>query len=156
MNTKINFKDLAFHMLVPIMLLFIILIIVPGYADNYRFLSKPFPNIPEVIFFGLYALMYFLFGTGAYLVDVEEEVEQKAFNYYYISLFANLLYIPIMFGTNSLLVGFLWVVFLLVFVFLSFKEFRKVNKTSGVLFLIYFVYIVFLTYYSLMLYLYNK
>lgn len=156
MNTKINFKALAFHLLVPIMLLFIILMLVPEYSDNFGSLGKPFPNIPVIVFFGIYVLMYLVFGVSAYLVDVEEGVKQKAFNYYYISLLINLLYIPIMFGTRNLLVGFLWTVLLLVFVFLTYKEFKKVNKTSGILFLIYFVFSVFLTYYSFMLYLLNK
>lgn len=155
MNTRFNFKSLAFHLLVPIMLLFIILMLVPGYGNYYNMLVKPFPALPSFVFFGIYILMYFLIGISAFLVDIRENVKERAFNYYYISLLINLFYIPIMFGTKSLLVGFLWSVLLLIFVFLTFKEFRKVNRTSGMLFIIYFVFTILLTYYSLMLYFLN-
>lgn len=156
MNRRINFKTLAFHILVPIMLLFIILMLVPGYNDYFDSLEKPFPKVPGILFFGIYAFVYFVFGIAAYMVDMEEEANTKIFNYYYISLLINLLYIPIMFGTNNLLVGLLWSVLLLVFVFFSFKSFRKINKTSGILFLIYLVFTIFLVYYSLMIYIINK
>lgn len=156
MNTRINFKTLAFHLLVPIMLLFIILMLVPGYNDHFKSLAKPFPQISGYIFFGLYALMYLLFGVAAYLVDSAGDVSKKTFNYYYISLLLNLLYIPINFGTSNLLVGFFWSFLLLIFVFLTHKEFKKVSKTSGVLFTIYFVFSLFLAYYSFMMYFLNK
>lgn len=156
MNLKFNFKSLAFHLLVPIMLLFIILMIIPEYNEYFRSLSKPFPIMPDYAFFAIYSLMYFIFGIGAYLVDESEGVNKKAFNYYFSALLLNLLYIPIMFGTRYLLVGFLWSFLLLVFIYLTYREFKKVNKTSGILFVIYFIFGLFLVYYSFFIYILNK
>ncbi|HHX00533.1 MAG TPA: tryptophan-rich sensory protein [Acholeplasmataceae bacterium] len=153
---KINYKSFAFHLLVPIMLLFIIIMLVPDYGSYYNNLAKPFPVLESFIFFGIYAITYFIFGLAAYFVDEEEGEHKKAFNYYYISMFMNLLYIPITFGTRSLLVGFLWSFLLIVFIFLTYKEFRKINKLSGKLFIIYFVVANFITYYSFMLFLLNR
>lgn len=156
MNARINYKSLAFHLLVPIMLLFIILMLVPDYSEYYRTLAKPFPVLPSIIYFGIYALVYFIFGLAAYYVDKHEGIHRKAFNYYYIALFLNLLYIPITFGTRYLLVGFLWSIMLVIFIFLTYKEFRKVSKLSGKLFIAYFVVSIFISYYAFLIYLMNR
>ena len=153
---KINYKGLAFHLLVPIMLLFIILMLIPDYSINYTVLKKPFPNMPSYIFFGLYILMYFIFGVAAYLGEEDLSRTNKAMSYYYISLFVNLLYIPIIFGTKNLFVGFLWSVHLLVIIYFTFSRFRKINKHCARLFLIYFIYSLFLVYYSFFIYIFNK
>lgn len=153
---KTDLKSLAFHLLVPIMLLFIVMMLVSDYIDYYSNLAKPFPKIPSYIFFGIYALVYFVFGLAAYFVEVEEGNKKRAFNYYYISLLINLLYVPITFGTRSLLVGFLWSLMLVVFIFLAYKEFRKIHKLSGKLMIVYFVVSLFITYYTFFIYFLNR
>jgi len=153
---KINYKSLAFHLLVPIMLLFIVMMLVTDFPAYYNSLEKLFPKLPSFVFFGIYGLVYFFFGLAAYFIEEAEGNNKKAFNYYYIALLINLLYIPITFGTRSLLVGFLWCVLLVIFVYLTFKEFKKVNKTSGKLMIVYLVISIFLTYYTFMIYLLNK
>ena len=73
---KINYKSLAFHLLVPIMLLFIVMMLVTDFPAYYNSLEKLFPKLPSFVFFGIYGLVYFFFGLAAYFIEEAEGYRQ--------------------------------------------------------------------------------
>lgn len=159
MDRRWNFKSMAFHILVPIMLLFIVMMLIPDYTVYYDSLKKYVPHLSKLVFIIIYGLMYLIMGIAGYLVeegDVKKEEKQSAFNSYYLQLLINLLWLPILFGFRHLLFGFLWVVFLLVMVFMTYRKFMRISSTAGYLFLVYFIITLFFTYYTLGLYLLNR
>jgi len=163
--TNINFKSLAFHVLVPLMLSFIIAMLVPDYSTYYKGLILPFPELPRVIFPIVWSFLYLLMGIAAYLVDNTEtnvqgkevtNLEKKeAFKYYYAQLLVNLFWTPIFFGMRGLFVGVLWTVLLLVLVYITYRKFSRINKLSGYMFIPYVLWVLFATYYTIAIWMLN-
>lgn len=159
MDRRLNFKSMAFHILVPIMLLFIVMMLIPDYTVYYDSLRKYFPHLSQMVFIIIYGLMYLMMGIAGYLVeeaDGKKEEKQSAFNSYYLQLLINLLWLPILFGFRHLLFGFIWILFLLVMVFVTYRKFMKISIRAGYLLLVYLLITLFFTYYTLGLYLLNR
>lgn len=159
MDRRLNFKSMAFHILVPIMLLFIVMMLIPDYTVYYDSLKKFVPHLSQMVFIIIYGLMYLMMGIAGYLLeeaDGKKEEKHSAFNSYYLQLLINLLWLPLLFGFRHLLFGFIWILFLLVMVFVTYRKFMKTSAKAGYLFLVYFVITLFFTYYTLGLYLLNR
>jgi len=157
MENKI--KSLAFHILVPIMLSFIIWMLIPDYTVFYNGLAKPAPQLPEEAFVIAWCAIYFLMGIAATVAEfseVDQVYKQKAFNLYYLKLLVNLLWMPVMFGFRNLFVAAVWSVLLFVLTALVFWKFLKLNRKCGLLLLPYLLWTVFLIYYSVALWIMNK
>jgi benzodiazapine receptor len=143
-------KSLAFHILVPIMLSFIIWMLIPDYTAFYGGLKKPFPKLPQSAFVFIWCFIYLLMGIAAHFVEmakVDDLQKQKAFNLYYLQLLVNLLWMPMFFGFKNLFVAVIWTVLLLVMVIMNLRKFMQIKRSAGYLFLIYLLWVLFLTYY---------
>ena len=149
---RINFKSMAFHLLVPLMLFFIIMMLMPDYRDYYRGLVKPAPVMPQVAFIAIWSFMYLLIGLSAYFAEQgiagSEMTKSDVFKYYFWQLLVNLFWFPVTFGLKWLLIGFLWTLVLLVLAYATYRRLAKVNKISGYLFIPYLLWILFLAYYT--------
>lgn len=152
-------KSLAFHILIPIMLSFIIWMLIPDYTIFYEGLRKPVPHLPQGAFVIIWCFIYLLMGIAAYFVENAEgnnTYKEKAFSFYYLHLLVNLLWMPIFFGFQNLFVGMLWTLLLLLMVVLTMRKFIKIKPLSGYLFLFYLLWLIFLTYYLTGIYILNK
>lgn len=152
-------KSLAFHILVPIMLSFIIWMLIPDYTVFYAGLNKPAPQLPQETFVIVWCIIYFIMGiaaTCAELADYDHAYKQKAFNLYYLHLLVNLLWMPIFFGFQNLFSALVWSVLLLVMVALTFRKFLKIKPKCGYLLLPYLLWALFLEYFTISVYILNK
>ncbi|HEY8396002.1 MAG TPA: TspO/MBR family protein [Bacilli bacterium] len=152
-------KSLAFHILVPIMLSFIIWMLIPDYTVFYKSLNKPAPQLPQEAFVIAWCAIYFLMGIAATCVEFSEfdsVYKTKAFNLYYLQLLVNLLWMPVLFGFKNLFVAVVWTLLLLIMVALNFRKFLKINSKCGYLLIPYLLWVLFLTYYTTALYFLNK
>lgn len=165
MLKRVEFKSLAFHILVPIMLSFIVAMIVPDYEIYYNSLLKPIPHLPQIAFPMVWSLLFLLMGIAAYLVEQTPSVEERivtdeekkvAFNYYFMQLLVNLLWTPIFFGLRWTFIGLLWTILLLILVFITYRKFVKINHISGYLFIPYLLWVIFATYYTFGIWLLNR
>lgn len=149
---RINFKSLAFHLLVPLMLFFIIMMLMPDFRDYYQGLSKPAPAFPRIVLIAVWSSMFLLTGLSAYLAEQgtarSEPAQSGLFKFYFWQLLLNLFWFPVTFGFRWLFAGFLWTLALLVLAYASYRRFASVNKVSGYLFLPYLVWLLFMTYYT--------
>lgn len=152
-------KSLAFHVLVPIMLSFIIWMLIPDYTVFYNALKKPAPQLPEETFIIAWCAIYFLMGiaaTCAEFSEADQVCKQKVFNLYYLKLLVNLLWMPVLFGFRNLFFALLWTVLLLAMTAIVFWKFIKLNRKCGYLLLPYLLWTLFLTYYTAALFFMNK
>src|SRR5690554_6613065 len=147
---RINFKSLAFHLLVPLMLFFIITMLMPDYRDYYQGLVKPAPALPKVALIAIWSLMYLLMDLSAYYAEQSiagsEAVKSNVFKYYFWQLLVNLFWFPVVFGLRWLLIGFLWTLVLLILSYSTYRRMAKINRISGYLFVPYLIWILFLAY----------
>ena len=58
----------------------------------------------------------------------------------------NVLWAPVFFGLEQMQLGLLIIIFLDIFVYLTFKEFKKISNIAGLLLIPYFVWVIFATY----------
>ena len=65
---KINIKSLLFHVLVPLMLSYTIIMLIPDYKDYLDSLKKPL-ELPSIVFQIVWPVLYVLIGISAYIVD---------------------------------------------------------------------------------------
>lgn len=150
---KINFKSLAFHLLVPLMLFFIISMLMPDYDDYYVGLIKPVPELPRIALIAVWGLMYLLIGLGAYTLERTEDGESDnakagAFRSYFWMLLINLFWFPVVFGLRLFILGWIWTLGLVLLAYISYRKANKVNKNSGYLFLPYLVWLLYLLYFT--------
>ncbi|MGB4015340.1 MAG: TspO/MBR family protein [Bacilli bacterium] len=149
---RINFKSLAFHLLVPLMLFFIIMMLMPDFRDYYDGLSKPAPPLPRIVLIAIWSFMYLLTGLAAYFAEQSvtgsEPAKSGVFKYYFWQLLLNLFWFPVTFGLRWLLAGLLWTLALLVLAYATYRRLSGVNKTSGYLFIPYLLWLLFLAYYT--------
>ena len=88
---KINLKSLLFHVLVPMMLVFTIMMLIPDYRPFLDSINKPL-NIPNIVFVIVWPILYVLMGISAYIIDQKEGNDINiAMKMYYIQLILNII-----------------------------------------------------------------
>jgi len=154
---RINFKSLAFHLLVPLMLFFIINMLMPDYKDYYEGLVKPAPSLPYMAFVAVWSLMYLLLGVGAYLAE-QSNLEDKGncFKCYFWMFLLSLFWLVLTFGLKWPFAGLLLTIVLLIMSYITYRKFHKINSISGKLFIPYLLWLLFLTYYTFGLWVLNS
>ena len=150
---KINFKSLAFHLLVPLMLFFIISMLMPDYNDYYEGLVKPAPEIPRIAMIAVWSMMYLLTGFGAFTLDQSDDEPRrdhkaKAFKSYFWMLLVNLFWFPVVFGLRTFWLGLAWSLGLIILAYVVYRKVSGVKKVSGYFFLPYLIWLLYLVYFT--------
>lgn len=160
MINRVNLKSLAFYLLVPIMLYFIVSMLVGDVVPFYNSLVKPFPDLPYLVFPLFWSLMHLVSGLAGYFTEnapagetAPEEQKRKALRLFMWQLLLSLLWLPLVFGFRLLLFGFLLTVLLAGLIFVIRKKFQKIAKPAGYLMIPYLIWTVFLAYYLIGMYL---
>jgi len=152
---RINIKSLLFHVLVPLMLSFTIIMIIPDYKDYLDSLKKPL-ELPSIVFQIVWPVLYVLMGVSAYIIDNKESSNVASnMKYYYILLLINLTYPIVFFYLHDLVISSIMIVALLVLGIVITYKFYKESKLSGILFIPYVLWLILATYIHLGVYYLN-
>lgn len=143
---KVNIKSLLFHVLVPLMLSYTIIMLIPDYKDYLNSLKKPL-ELPSIVFQIVWPVLYVLIGISAYIID-NKNSKGSSFNMklYYILLIINLTYPIVFFYLHDLVISSIMIVTLLVLGVIITIRFIKESKISGLLFIPYNIWLVLATY----------
>lgn len=132
MNKKEILK-IAFYTLLPIILGSIV-----GFAvkDDYEYIESlnKVINIPTIVFPIVWSILYILMGIWSYLYDHEYPEDNMTLSIYWISLFVNLLFSPLLFIFEQNVLATIDVVVLIVMVgYLFWKTLKNNNKFAYLL-----------------------
>lgn len=125
------FKSL-FYILIPLLLGGAISFI---YKDSFSFIDNLNRTIkvPSIFFIIAWTILYLLSGVFYYFIEKNNE-SINIRRLYWISLFINLIFVPILFGLNNLVLSFIDVlVLLLIITYLFIKLLVKKKKYSYLL-----------------------
>ena len=128
--------------------------LLSSYFSNYNMYSsfnKPPLSPPGYIFGIVWTILYLLMGISYFLVKLKYEnydISHVSF-WYYLQLIINFFWSIFFFRNNAYVFSFLWILFLIVAVIITFIKFLRLNKTSGYLLIPYLVWIVFAAYLNL-------
>ncbi len=125
------FKSL-FYILIPLFLGVVISLI---YKDNFNFINSLNRTIkvPSITFPIVWSILYLLNGIFYYFLKKDRDVKE-IIKLFWISLFINLLFVPIFFGLNNLVISFIdIIVLLLIVIYLFVKLLVKKKKYSYLL-----------------------
>ena len=152
---KINIKSLLFHVLVPLMLSYTIIMLIPDYQDYLDSLKKPI-QLPDIVFQIVWPVLYVLMGINAYIIDNKNSKDSSFdMKLYYILLIINLTYPIVFFYLHDLVISSIMIVTLLVLGIIITIRFFKESKLSGILFIPYNLWLILATYIHLGVYYLN-
>ena len=130
--------NLLFNVFTPLHLGMIISFM---YRDNFSYIENLNRTIkvPSIVFPIVWSILYLLMGVFYHFLDKDYKGD-KLKNVYWISLFINLMFTPILFGINSLILASIDVVLLLILVLYMFVITLKRKKIYGYFLLPYLVW----------------
>lgn len=140
-DLKIDWKKLAFFVLVPIALGALVGW-VSGSFRGFDGINMPSFAPPKILFPIVWSVLYILMGISRYLI-FENGDDAKAVGVYNVQLAINLLWSFFFFIFKWYLFSFLWIVLLIVVVVLMIMKFYSISKTSALLQIPYLLWIVF-------------
>ena len=140
-----------FYFITPLIVGFISSTLTSNYRNFYKTLIKP-PLAPPGYLFGIvWTILFILIGTSYFLLKYKTEgidISDADF-FYYLQLIINFFWSIFFFKNQALTFSFIWLVFLLVVVIITFLKFYRINKTSGYLLIPYILWIIFAGYLNL-------
>lgn len=134
-----NVKKLLFDIVVPLLLgsLF-------GFAarNDFSYLDELNRTIklPGVVFIIAWSIIYVLMGIWQYYNEQDDDKFKS--NLYYVALFINLLFTPVLFTFHQLVFSFIIVIVLFCFIFYLFYSTFKQNKKYSYLLIFYLVWLL--------------
>lgn len=130
---KNNYKVLIFFIGIPLVLGAIVGLITKGETSSYNGI------VPGVVFPIVWSILYILMGISSYLVREDFEL----IKIYIINLVINLLWPIIFFSLKLKVVGFFWILILILVVGYMIYRFYNKNKISAYLLIPYLLWLIF-------------
>ena len=121
-----------------------------GSMEIYTELIKPPLAPPGWVFPAVWFILYILMGIAA--ADIWESSspdKDTALTVYAVQLAVNFLWPIFYFVFDARLLSFIWIIFLIILVFLTIKQFSAISPKSGWLLLPYFAWLLFAAYLNL-------
>lgn len=138
---KINFKSLLLCIVITFFIgsFFALFIDSNSYVD----LNKAI-NVPSYIFPIVWSILYLLMGISLYIIYESYGYNKKsAIKIYFLQLLVNSLWTLIFFGSKLYLLGFIWILLLIVLVIIMIIKFYNINKLAGLMNIPYLFWLVF-------------
>ena len=142
---RIDFKRLIINILIPVGL-GVIVGLITNSSDGYKEMIQPSFAPPGIVFPIAWTILYTLMGVSAYLVSSSRSTINacgEALSVYYIQLAINLLWSFIFFSLKAYLLGFIWILLLIVLVVCMIKRFYEISKVSGLIQIPYLLWLIF-------------
>jgi tryptophan-rich sensory protein len=144
------FKDDIFPFLIFLLITFLSAFIGSFFTTKsinswYQFLNKPSFAPPNWLFAPVWSILYFLMAISAFLIwKKKKEINvREALMFYFIQLILNVLWSIVFFGLKSPFFGFLEILILWFFIFLTILKFYKIEKLASYLLIPYILWVSF-------------
>lgn len=149
---KINYKKL----IIIIVLTFLIGSFFSFFTgtDIYNEIERPILSPPGIVFPIVWSILYILMGISYYIVS-ENTSDNSSRKIYLYQLIVNSEWTLIFFGLKNFLLGWIWIILLIILVFLMIKNFYNVNKLAGLLQIPYLIWLFIALYLNFSIYLLN-
>lgn len=128
-----NYKNLIIFIAIPLVLGGIVGLITSKGSSSYDGI------VPGWIFPVVWSILYIMMGISSYLISDD----RKLLNIYIVSLVMNLLWPIIFFGFKLKVLGFFWILLLILVVGYMIYRFYDKNKVSAYLLIPYLLWIIF-------------
>ena len=128
-----NYKNLIIFIAIPLVLGVIVGLITSKGSSSYDGI------VPGWIFPVVWSILYIMMGISSYLI----RDDRKLLNIYIVSLVMNLLWPIIFFGFKLKVLGFFWILLLILVVGYMIYRFYDKNKVSAYLLIPYLLWIIF-------------
>lgn len=125
----------------------------------YIIVHKPFFSPPNWLFGPVWTILYLLMGVAAFLIwkkGLKNKKARKAFRYFSLQLFFNLLWSVLFFGFHAPLLGLIDIIVLLIFIVLTMNAFKAISKPSFYLLIPYIIWVSFATLLNLAIVVLNR
>lgn len=112
----------------------------------YAELSKPFFNPPSSVFAPVWTIIFILMGISVYLVwrrGIDYPGVRPAMIIFSLHLVLNVAWSAVFFGAESLIGGFVVIIFLWFSIFVTMIRFYDISKKAGLLFIPYILWVTF-------------
>lgn len=120
---------------------------------NIDNLTKPALYPPNILFPIVWTILYILMSISVFLATKDNN---EPYTIYVIQLIVNALWTVIFFGFDFKLLGFIWILFLIVLVAIMIYKFYKENKLAAFLQIPYLLWLMFAAYLNMAIYLLNR
>jgi translocator protein len=115
-------------------------------TDWYPSIIKPSWNPPNWIFGPVWSALYICIGMAfAIIWHCEEHPKKKAYRLFAIQFILNLAWTPIFFNFHQIGFAFIEIIFMLLFIILTIREFYKINRIAAYLLVPYAIWVSFAT-----------
>lgn len=128
-----NYKNLIIFIAIPLVLGGIVGLITSKGSSSYDGI------VPRWIFPVVWSILYIMMGISSYLI----RDDKKLIDIYIVSLVMNLLWPIIFFGFKLKVLGFFWILLLILVVGYMIYRFYDKNKVSAYLLIPYLLWIIF-------------
>ena len=128
-----NYKKLIIFIAIPLVLGGIVGLITSKGSSSYDGI------VPGWIFPVVWSILYIMMGISSYLISDD----RKLLNIYIVSLVMNLLWPIIFFGFKLKVLGFFWILILILVVGYMIYRFYDKNKVSAYLLIPYLLWLIF-------------
>jgi tryptophan-rich sensory protein len=114
----------------------------------YNNLIRPFLAPPSYIFTPVWIVLYLSIIIALILYITSFSIKDKKIGYIFftIQLILNLIWSPIFFGMQNILLALIIILLMDVFLVLTIKKFYSISKLSGLILIPYLIWILFATY----------
>ena len=144
------FKDDIFPFLIFLLITFLSAFIGSFFTTKsinswYQFLNKPSFAPPNWLFAPVWSILYFLMAISAFLIwKKKKEINvREALMFYFVQLILNALWSIVFFGLKSPFFGFLEILILWLFIFLTMLKFYEIEKLASYLLIPYILWVSF-------------
>lgn len=113
----------------------------------YNSLTKPPFNPPAEIFSPVWTVLYITI-LASFILYLRKPAQNKASGYVYFcaQLIFNILWTPLFFGLENILLALMDIILLDIFTILTIRKFYSVSKPAAIILLPYLLWILFATY----------
>ena len=113
----------------------------------YKNLIKPPFAPPDWVFAPAWAILYTTIFIALILyIRKPAENKKRGYVYFVIQLILNFAWSPVFFGMKNMALGLVVILLMVIFTFLTVKNFFRVSKIAGILLVPYLLWIIFATY----------
>ena len=113
----------------------------------YKNLIKPPFAPPDWVFAPAWAILYTTIFIALILyIRKPAENKKRGYVYFAIQLVLNFAWSPVFFGMKNMALGLVVILLMVIFTFLTVKNFFRVSKIAGILLVPYLLWIIFATY----------
>ena len=138
---KINFKSLLLCIVITFFIGSFFALFIG--SNSYSDLNKAI-DVPGYIFSIVWSILYLLMGISLYIIYESYGYNKKsAIKIYFLQLLVNSLWTLIFFEFKLYLLGFIWILLLIVLVIIMIIKFYNINKLAGLMNIPYLFWLIF-------------